>query len=260
MIIITLFRVKSKRRFVGPNPGFVVQLKLFAKMDYTLDRSNEKFKLYRLKIAADKFKKVKILSVSQTDLVKSDPALIRELPEPVVYRCRKCRRVVASKSNLITHKPKNNSLSSPAKEAAADLSIAQPYTEPSTSDQMTYLTERLRKNSLGSDHSRSSDKQDTNICTKTFFIEPLAWMGDIYNKAEGRLYCPKCASKLGSFNWIMGKILMLNLIEFKNLITIFFFKFTATKCPCGAEIQPAFYLLPSRVDYSNVVQNVQITV
>ncbi|KPJ20292.1 hypothetical protein RR48_04890 [Papilio machaon] len=35
---------------------------------------------------------------------------------------------------------------------------------------------------------------------------------------------------------------------------------TGCKCPCGQKVAPAFYLVPSKVEWSNIVQNVQITV
>jgi hypothetical protein len=36
--------------------------------------------------------------------------------------------------------------------------------------------------------------------------------------------------------------------------------FTGCQCPCGSKISPAFYLVPSKVEWSNMVQNVQVTV
>lgn len=55
-----LQRVKSKRRFVMPNPGFINQLKLFSIMSYRIDSQNEKYKLFRLKLAADNVRKGKL--------------------------------------------------------------------------------------------------------------------------------------------------------------------------------------------------------
>lgn len=52
-----LHRVKSRRRFVLPNPGFITQLKLFALMNYTIDPQNDRYKLFRLKLAADNVRK-----------------------------------------------------------------------------------------------------------------------------------------------------------------------------------------------------------
>lgn len=37
------------------------------------------------------------------------------------------------------------------------------------------------------------------------FVEPMAWMlevqGDQLRQSEGTLYCPKCKSRIGSWNW-----------------------------------------------------------
>uniref|UniRef100_A0AAG5CUH1 Protein-tyrosine-phosphatase n=1 Tax=Anopheles atroparvus TaxID=41427 RepID=A0AAG5CUH1_ANOAO len=259
-------RVKAKRRFVMPNPGFMNQLKLYARMAYRIDRSNERYKLFRLRLAGDNVRKAKRLPTECMDVVKADPGVTQESPEPYVYRCRKCRRVVATRSNLMLHKPKSAmGVQSPAKvrrdpeatleesgteetfdsngaEAEGGIMLAagasencMPTESPATG--MHELTEQIRRSSISSEHSNRSSEKDTAMCSKIFFIEPLAWMTDIYRNTQGRLYCPKCTVKLGSFNWVM-----------------------ATKCPCGAEIFPAFYLVPSKTEYSTVVQNVQVTV
>lgn len=174
-------RVKAKRSIIYPNQGFVSQLKLYLKMSYAIDPNNMYYKVFRLNMAADRVRKVKMLPQEFHDLIKSDPGLEQTHPEPNVYRCKKCRRVVATESNLIVHQ----------------------------------------------------DKGET--CRRTFFIEPVAWMNCTQSN-EGKLLCPKCNGKLGSFSWIMG-----------------------CQCPCGIKVAPAFYLTPSKVDYSNVVKNVEVT-
>ncbi|XP_055549727.1 dual specificity protein phosphatase MPK-4 [Wyeomyia smithii] len=278
-----LHRVKSKRRFIMPNPGFINQLKLFCLMNYRIDPLNERYKLFRLKLAADNVRKAKRLPVNCMDVVKPDPAVTQETPEPIVYRCRKCRRVIARKSNLLLHKPKPPGQASPIKrpmfgaidsvdegdesesgdekkEGEEEAGAAQPEQKEDSAEEgqacskeaaevselndslyvpkeaISCVTEQMRRSSIGSDQSnRSADKD--GMCKKIYFTEPLAWMTDIFHNTQGRLYCPKCSVKLGSFNWVM-----------------------ATKCPCGAEIYPAFYLVPSKTEYSTVVQNVQVTV
>nr|CAD7204420.1 unnamed protein product [Timema douglasi] len=73
------------------------------------------------------------------------------------------------------------------------------------------------------------------LCSETYFVEPLAWMSSVPHSLQGKLHCPKCQNKLGSFSWIMG-----------------------CQCPCGSKISPAFYFVPSKVEWSNMVQNVQL--
>ncbi|KAK9736711.1 Dual specificity phosphatase, catalytic domain [Popillia japonica] len=177
-------KVKSKRSIVYPNQGFVSQLKLYKHMGYTVDVNNMKFKIFRLSVAADKVRKAKILPKDYFDLIKADPGITQIQPEPNVYRCKKCRRILAAESNLLVHQ----------------------------------------------------DRSTKAHCNKTYFLEPLLWM-DITQSMQGKLHCPKCKNKVGSFSWIMG-----------------------CQCPCGSQVAPAFYLTPSKVDWTDVVKNVEVTI
>lgn len=49
--------VKSKRRFVQPNIGFVAQLKLWKRMGCTIDPQYQKYKIYRLRLAGEQVRK-----------------------------------------------------------------------------------------------------------------------------------------------------------------------------------------------------------
>lgn len=167
-------KVKAKRSIVHPNKGFVSQLILYRKMGYTIDQNDMDYKVYRLDLAADRVCKEKVLPQNFYDLIHPDPDLEQIQCKSKVFRCKKCRRIVATDSNLILHQVKR-------------------------------------------EH-----------CRKTFFIEPLTWM-NCAQVTEGTLPCPKCNITLGSFSWTMG-----------------------SKCPCGVRVIPAFYLTPSKVDYSMV--------
>ncbi|XP_017885920.1 dual specificity protein phosphatase MPK-4 isoform X1 [Ceratina calcarata] len=209
--------VKEKRRFVGPNAGFLAQLKLYEEMGCGINNTNVHFKMYRLQIAADKMRKAKILPQTCAELIKPDPALVTVHPEPTVYRCKKCRRIVASASNILPHMPKERQ-------------IWRHISTKKSSKQSKATQEPLEP-------VQKEERQPREFCTKILFVEPLAWMPDIVHNVEGKLNCPKCGTKLGSFSWIAG-----------------------SQCPCGSKIAPAFYLVPSKVDWSNAVQNVQVTV
>lgn len=182
------------------------------------------------------------------NLVKPDPGLMQANPETNVFRCRKCRRVVANNTNLITHKSMDQNLSydspvaikkekfQPAEHFLTTLHQEQ-LNANSEPDAIVGLAQQVLKTSL-SDKSLSEKEREPPICTKTYFVEPLAWMKDVLKDAQGKLFCPKCQSKLGSFNWVM-----------------------ASRCPCGAQVSPSFYLVPSKVEPSNIVQNImQVTV
>lgn len=61
MLRILHFSVKTKRKFVYPNGGFMTQLRLFHKMGWKIDQNHEKYKLYRLRLAADNVRKGKLI-------------------------------------------------------------------------------------------------------------------------------------------------------------------------------------------------------
>lgn len=192
-------KLKEKREEAGPNVGFEHQLRLFETLKYTVDVTNLQYRMFRLRITADQVLKVKIVPQSCHDVVKPDPGVSVVKPSSRVYRCKKCRRVVASVGNLLPH---------------------------------------LKNEKLSWKDSRwSSNYTMLNLCTETLFIEPLKWIDSVLQSESGKILCPKCRAKLGSFNWIMG-----------------------SQCSCGAQVAPSFYLIPSKVDYSDIVQNIQATV
>jgi len=191
-------RVKVKNAAALPNIGFQAQLNLYETLGWKIDKNNMQFKLFRLKIAARKVKKVKILPQDCIDVIKGDPSLICARPDPKVYRCRKCRRILALQSNLLPH----------------------------------YVNEKLS----WKDSKLSSDYSGFQLCSDTIFVEPMTWMS-VSQSESGKINCPKCQSKLGSYSWTMG-----------------------CQCQCGAKVSPAFYFVPSKIDYSGFLQNVQATV
>lgn len=213
-------RVKSKRRFVGPNPGFVLQLKLFKKMNFKIEPQNPYYKSYRLRLAGSQVRKAKILPQTCMDVIQSDPGLTQENPEPIVYRCRKCRRIVASKSNLILHSQQNR-----------DKNDTKIYESNDNNKGKENLVEEIAAN------VKEIHDNNQRHCNRMLFVEPMAWMKNILTHTNGRLDCPKCGQKLGHFNWVSSAI-----------------------CPCGSQVCPAFYIVPSKVELSKIVQNVQMTV
>lgn len=234
--------VCSKRSFVQPNPGFVSQLKLYRRMGCKIDPQYQRYKLYRLRMAGEQVRKAKILPPSFKSLIKSDPAVTQENPEPIVYRCRKCRRVLVSKSHVLLHNSKSlgtSTVPTASKECDNNNATAVAQQAPRLLEQ---IAAEIRETSLGSPHDAEDgegdavNKQLLTVCRNILFVEPVSWMRDILHNTQGRLHCPKCDQKVGNFSWING-----------------------CQCPCGEEMSPAFYLIPSRVELSRAVQNVQTT-
>ncbi|XP_068157900.1 dual specificity protein phosphatase MPK-4 [Drosophila tropicalis] len=226
--------VRSKRRFVQPNAGFVTQLKLYRRMGCKIDASCQRYKIHRLRLAGEQMRKAKILPQGFHSVVNPDPDIARENPEPNVFRCRQCRRVLATKSHVLEHKPRDR----PVEERVIIPTPGLPPPPPTSAAQcrIEQLSERLRQASLGSPGQEDDPAAATN-CRRILFVEPIAWMNRIMHNEQGRLYCPKCEKKLGNFSWV-----------------------NACQCPCGETMTPAFYLIPSKVELSKTVQNVQTTV
>uniref|UniRef100_A0A1A9WVL4 protein-tyrosine-phosphatase n=1 Tax=Glossina brevipalpis TaxID=37001 RepID=A0A1A9WVL4_9MUSC len=235
--------VKSKRRFVQPNVGFAAQLKLWRRMGCTIDNHYQKYKIYRLRLAGEQVRKAKILPQNFSNIIKPDPAITQENPEPIVYRCRKCRRVLASKSHVLMHMPKIQNCSNNGTSNVTDnqKQSAKLVEQISTQIRKVSLTATSTSNSNGqlsvmASPERIDDNKSIQCCQNILFVEPIAWMRHIATSTQGKLNCPKCEQKLGSFSWING-----------------------CQCPCGEEVSPAFYLIPSKVELSKAVQNVQTT-
>lgn len=200
------------------------------------------------------------------DLIKPDPALTQSNPEPIVYRCRKCRRILAAKSNLVTHtriNSENNASSSVRAHIepqntydplAVDAITSAPLVDDITTVQLVDTTninplmntitnvplveEIAQKIRVLSVHSSERSSEGNNErCKEIIFVEPITWMTEVFKQTHGKINCPNCKSKLGSFTWING-----------------------CNCPCGKQVSPAFYLVPSKVELTRSVQNVQVTV
>ena len=101
--------LKRKRSVVSPNPGFMAQLRLWEAMRCKLENDFLRYKMYKLHIVSEKIRKSKILSkevansVADLDPLSSEKLLCRNAA--VVYKCKQCRRVLATCDNLIPHQP-----------------------------------------------------------------------------------------------------------------------------------------------------------
>lgn len=169
---------------VKMNEGFFDQLTLYEAMNCELDTSSIIYKQFRLKKVTEKYPELKNLP---RDMFAADPAQSHSV-EPV-YRCRKCRRTLFRHSSILSHCVGSGAAAFSHKRPSA----GQPAGEQSQ-------------------------------CT-SYFIEPVQWMDQaLLEVMDGQLLCPKCSSKLGSFNWY------------------------GEQCSCGRWVTPAFQMHKNRVD------------
>ncbi|XP_021294879.1 probable inactive dual specificity protein phosphatase-like At4g18593 [Herrania umbratica] len=81
----------------------------------------------------------------------------------VIYRCKKCRRIVASEESIVPH-------------------------------------ERGKGEQCFKWRKRSGEKEPTQC--SSVFVEPLKWMQPVQEGyVEEKLQCMGCKARLGSFNW-----------------------------------------------------------
>lgn len=145
---------------------------------------------------------------------------------------------MAAKSNVVTHTRINGVVNATPSTVQTE---PKPTYDPLAVDAITSaplieeIAQQIRVMSVHS--SERSSEGDNERCKEIIFLEPIAWMTEVLKQTHGKLNCPKCSSKLGSFTWVNG-----------------------CNCPCGKQVSPAFYLVPSKVELSRSVQNVQVTV
>jgi len=93
----------------------------------------------------------------------------------VRYRCRKCRQLIATERNVIPQEGVGRRIFRRQQH--------RPQQEASTAA------------------AKDADAQG-NMEQGAVFLEPISWMADqVVGPVQGKLYCPNCSARLGTFNW-----------------------------------------------------------
>lgn len=144
-------------------------------MGFKVDTSSPLYKRFRLKVLGDSYK---LGEKVDSSIFEADPGLPLESnateeksngeKPKTVYRCKKCRRIVAMPANVVSHTPGEG--------------------------QSCF---EWQKRKSGSPYNRFGEVECTSM-----FVEPLKWMTSVEGGAlEGKLSCIKCDARLGYFNW-----------------------------------------------------------
>ncbi|TPX71783.1 hypothetical protein SpCBS45565_g00972 [Spizellomyces sp. 'palustris'] len=173
-------KVKSKRRIIHPNSGFIKQLKLFEEMRCELDMSHQQYRQFLMtKIAREKMGKFLMddserASISTLDTLitpttssQPDPSDDRKPASTRRLRCKKCRTDLVSEKHLVVHE-------SGAGQAAFGYRKRDMTLTPTASQCASY------------------------------HIEPVEWIKGVNDgELEGKIVCPnpKCEAKLGAWSW-----------------------------------------------------------
>lgn len=65
------------------------------------------------------------------------------------------------------------------------------------------------KTPMWTDAKWTEKEAELTLCDKGIFTFPISWMGDTTQTLQGKLLCPKCQAKLGSFSWCKGLLMVL---------------------------------------------------
>ncbi|ORX54432.1 dual specificity protein phosphatase 12 [Hesseltinella vesiculosa] len=216
--------IRIRRPAVQPNEGFMVQLELYESLNYSLDTQHVAYRRFLLSRMAEH---QEYMGQLEQYAPAADPEYNAPSPDQassslgfVSLRCKKCRRLLVHSEHVIEHKPgKGQQAFSYFKRSQAlnvVTDVQQPTTE-ATASEATVPTVNQSLNPL-----LASLANRTTNCS-SHFIEPMEWMHDT-NDVQGRIDCPKCASKLGFYSW------------------------SGEQCSCGRWITPAFMLHQKQVD------------
>jgi len=185
-----LAKVRSKREIIQPHDSFLAQLRLYESMEFSIDPENLQFKMFKLHMAAMRMRQAKILFRDTLESV-IDPDPSGGLPGsaasamasaskgryPLVYKCKKCRRTLATAFNLLPHIQDESPI----------------WTDSKWSLPAEDVLEAASENGL-------------RLCSASVFINPVKWMEpEIRQNLSGRLYCPNCQTRVGQYSWILGK-------------------------------------------------------
>lgn len=157
---------------VCPNDGFLDQLKMFEDMGFKVDHTSPIYKRFRLTLLGESYNRGEKIDSSKFGAVVSSEG---EVSSNVgynnhrhVYRCKKCRKIVASQNNVVEHIPGEG------------------------------------EESFGWHKRKGRDlfnKSEEAECS-SIFVEPLRWMTAVEEGAlQGKLSCVHCEARLGYFNW-----------------------------------------------------------
>ncbi|XP_033105784.1 dual specificity protein phosphatase 12-like isoform X2 [Anneissia japonica] len=184
-----VYEVKKSRSAVMPNDGFMTQLQLYHMMGNRIDQTDPRYKRFCLVQWAKKVR----FGIEEPQHTLADDPQHSSTTQEVIFKCRKCRRVLISRENVIGH-------------------------DQGTGQEAFKWHKRSSPVEVASDPTRQS------TCT-SLFIEPVSWMKSaVVGTIQGKIACPKCSAKIGSFNW------------------------SGEQCSCGAWVTPSFQVHLNKLD------------
>ncbi|CAH8673702.1 unnamed protein product [Schistosoma bovis] len=190
------YNIVSRKRSIFPNNGFINQLKLFHTMKWTVNRDSPLFQQYMTK------RTFSVFTDYNGDLLESQ-TVYQLHNTPSSFRCKKCRQVLFNSNQLRIHqKPETT---------------PNPLINSTKSKNTDNVSSVLIKGVSLNNSPLQCDKNE-------LFCDPLEWTLHSTSDVQGKLYCPGCNAKVGSFNWC------------------------GEPCVCGTWVVPAFHFNRNHID------------
>ncbi|KAF9096034.1 dual specificity phosphatase 12 [Mortierella sp. AM989] len=202
-VVEALSAVQALRSIAEPNDGFMRQLILYGDIEYDVNINRTE---YRRFLIASMASQREIFGYIEDMTLAADPSTapaatttLTTLPQSPL-KCKKCRRALVARDSVILHTPGQGQNAFQYRKRDAVLHISE---------------------AIQSDVS-AIKPQPSTVC-QSYFIEPVEWVQGLHG-LNGKIACPKCDSKLGTFNW------------------------SGEQCSCGTWVTPAFMLHKGKVD------------
>jgi dual specificity phosphatase 12 len=156
-----------------PNSGFMHQLELYFAMGCRLNIAYQPYRRFLTTLAAEHYMKtgsLEVLNINGLCAPEEEQGKLKGEANPrTIYRCRSCRLLIATSENLM---------------------------ESSQEQEARGFAWKKR------DSNQQNQQNQPQPGGGGIFVEPLRWMSGIVDGAvQGKLYCPKCSSRLGTFSW-----------------------------------------------------------
>eukprot|EP00879_Flechtneria_rotunda_P030268 GHRR01032881.1.p1 GENE.GHRR01032881.1~~GHRR01032881.1.p1 ORF type:complete len:356 (+),score=106.91 GHRR01032881.1:23-1090(+) len=178
--------LRNKAPHASPNPGFMAQLALWGDMGCDIDEAHPAYKQFMLDQIAYCWEAEGWVDPGSFADLPKDEETVKQLAR---YRCRKCRQLLVTEHNVVSQ------------AGVGHCTFRRQQRQQFQSQQQLHQKQQEDLNTQQNDLYPAVNSQ-VGLEQGSVFVEPMLWMRDqITGPVQGKLYCPKCQTRLGSFNW-----------------------------------------------------------